>query len=105
MSTLQITVESQGGTWNEATSEARNYKKSSVSSSSRSSGGGGGGGGGMHVSQTYHDFRQAGSGGGGGGGYQNGGGAAQIDLHSSEFRAQKEDFFSRKQNENASRPE
>jgi hypothetical protein len=42
-----------------------------------------------------------------GGGYQNGGGAAGggVDFASSEFKSQKEDFFSRKQCENASRPE
>ena len=51
----------------------------------------------MTTSQSYHDF----------GGYQNGGGAgaAQVDFNSSQFRAQKEDFFSRKQMENSSRPE
>jgi len=37
------------------------------------------------------------------GGYQNGGGGA--DFNSYQFKAQKEDFFSRKQNENSARPE
>ncbi len=63
----------------------------------------------MSASQTYHDFGTVAGGGagggGGGGGYQNGGGAAQINFNSSEFRAQKEDLFSRKQMENSSRPE
>ena len=36
------------------------------------------------------------------GGYQGGG---APDLNSREFKAQKEDFFGRKQHENAMRPE
>jgi len=42
-----------------------------------------------------------GGGGGGGGGYQGG----PVDPNSREFKAQKEDFFGKKQIENANRRE
>lgn len=82
-------MESQGGFWDESKSEAQSYKappSSGLASNSK-----------IGTSQSCSNFQSSS---GGGGGYQNG-----TDFNSSEFKAQKEDFFSRKQNENASRRE
>ncbi len=89
----QILVESQGGTWNESTSEARNYQPPLTASSSSSTAKSAGGQ--LSSSQSFSNF----------GGYQNGGGGGVPNFNSREFKAQKEDFFSRKQMENSSRPE
>lgn len=91
----KILVESQGGTWSEETSAAKSYKSSFTQPSSTSS----------SLSSASHDsgmrtsksFTAGSSGYGGGSGYQNG----PMDLNGAEFKAQKEDFFSRKQMENA----
>jgi len=100
----KILTEAQGQTWSEDTSSAKNYNSSIIqsSSSSRSSGG-------LKSSQSYSSGMH--NGGGGGGGYSRGeddsgssgyqGGAP--DLNSARFKAQKEDFFGRKQQENASK--
>lgn len=100
---IQILVEAQGGTWSEETSSAKNHKSSylaasssrapaSSSSSSSSSGG-------MRASQSYHGEA-------GGGGYQGGAADQTGAFHmTKEFKAQKEDFFGKKQAENASRRE
>jgi len=86
------------GTWSEETSSAKNYKSSYIggtnqaSSSSSSSSG-------VRSSKSYasgmSDYSS-------GGGYQSGG---APDFNSHEFKSQKEDFFSRKQTENAMRRE
>ncbi|XP_059089122.1 ADP-ribosylation factor GTPase-activating protein 1-like isoform X1 [Tigriopus californicus] len=85
----KILVESQGGFWDESKSEAQSYKAplpSGLSSSGSNAK--------LGTSQSCSNFQSSSS----GGGYQNG-----SDFNSPEFKAQKEDFFSRKQNENASR--
>ena len=95
---FQILVESQGGSWSEETSSAKNFKStnfpssSSSSSSSKSR---------MPPSKSCHNGFDSSS---GGAGYQSGGGG-QLDFSSDSFKAQKEGFFSRKQAENSSRPE
>lgn len=83
----------QGKSWDESTSAARNYQSSNIGNSSSS------GGGGMSHSRSSGSIQGQGYQDGGNyhGGYQN--------FNSQEFKAQKEDFFSRKQVENASRPE
>jgi len=103
----KISTEAQGQTWSEETSSAKNYKSSTIqsSSSSRSSGGG------LKTSRYSSGMSNGGGGGGSsGGGYSRGGedlgGGYQSgvpDLNSARFKAQKEDFFERKQQENASR--
>ena len=91
--------------WSEETSSAKNHKSSYMGSS----GGGGGAGSrsnysgssasnGVNSSQSYSSGMSD-NGGGGGGGYQSG----APDFKSAEFKSQKEDFFSKKQNENAMR--
>ena len=94
----KIDTESRGESWSEASSSARNHK-SSVSLASRSSSAAksSSGSSGMASSQSFSNF-SSNSGGGGAGGYQ-----GAPDFNSHEFKAQKEDFFSRKQGENAMR--
>ena len=94
----KVTTEAKGESWSEETSAAKNYKSSYISAGSggqRSSASGGGGS--MKASKSYasgmSDYSS-------GGGYQSGG---MPDFKSEKFKAQKEDFFSRKQNENAMR--
>lgn len=99
----KIDTESRGDSWSEASSAARNHKSShlgrSTSAAKSSSGSSVSGSSGMASSQSYSNFSNGGGGGGGGGGgYQQ-----APDLNSQEFKSQKEDFFSRKQGENAMR--
>ncbi|CAN0552787.1 unnamed protein product, partial [Ectocarpus sp. 8 AP-2014] len=99
----KIVTEASGDMWSEETSSAKNHKSSYMGSS----GGGGGAGSrssysgssasnGVNSSQSYSSGM---SDNGGGGGYQSG----APDFKSAEFKSQKEDFFSKKQNENAMR--
>lgn len=101
----KIVTEASGDMWSEETSSAKNHKSSYMGSS----GGGGGAGSrssysgssasnGVNSSQSYSSGMSD-NGGGGGGGYQSG----APDFKSAEFKSQKEDFFSKKQNENAMR--
>jgi len=97
----KITTEASGDMWSEETSSARNHKSSYMGSSggvagSRSSYSGSSASNGVKSSQSYSSGM---SDNGGGGGYQSG----APDFKSAEFKAQKEDFFSKKQNENAMR--
>ena len=92
--------------WSEETSSAKNHKSSYMGSSS----GGGSGGAGAKSSYSSADNGVRGSSSyssgladNGGGGYQSQGGAP--DFKSSEFKAHKEDFFSKKQSENSMRRE
>ncbi|XP_023328060.1 ADP-ribosylation factor GTPase-activating protein 1 isoform X2 [Eurytemora carolleeae] len=100
----KISTEAQGGSWSEKTSSAKDHKSSFISSSS-SSGPSYNNQGGMKSSQSYSSGMDGsyggGGGGGGGGGYQGG----PVDPNSREFKAQKEDFFGKKQIENANRRE
>ncbi|XP_035906639.1 ADP-ribosylation factor GTPase-activating protein 1 isoform X1 [Anopheles stephensi] len=105
----RISTLAQGQQWDESSALARVKGSGYAGTGSSSSGGGGGSGGGSTGSMTHS--RSSGSMGGGGGGYQNGGdtyyqdGGSYQQYQTPEFKAQKEDFFSRKQEENASRPE
>jgi len=100
----KIMVESQGGSWSIENSSARNVAKTSKSGGSglksdRS----------MKQSATYSDgfSSKSGSGNSSSGGnqsyssYQNGG--EMPDLQSAEFKKDKDDFFGRVQEDNASR--
>ena len=79
----KILTESQGQTWSESTSSAKNHRAKKPSTNNS----------GMSSSQSCSNFSSNGSNGG------------IPDFKSDSFKAQKEDFFARKQNENASRPE
>merc|ERR1719228_2790477 len=99
----KITVESQGKSWSEESSSARNHKSTFLSTSSnnnkpssRPSSGGS-----MKSSQSYHGATDSCL----GGGYQGGGELTGAFHQTAEFKAQKEDFFGRKQAENSMRRE
>jgi len=97
----KISTEASGDIWSEETSSARNHRSSYMGSST--SGGSGGvskSSNGMKGSSSYSSALSN-NGEAGGGGYQGGGGVPNF--HSAEFKAQKEDFFSKKQSENAMR--
>jgi len=94
----KISTEASGDIWSEETSAARNHRSSYMGSSS----GGGSRSNGMKSSTSYSSALSdsgAGGAGGGGGGYQGG----VPNFQSAEFKAQKEDFFSKKQSENSMR--
>ena len=100
---VQIITEAGGDFWNEETSAAKNHKSSYMGSGgvSKTNSGGGSGvngssnSGGMSSSNSYSSGMT--QNGGGGGGYQSGAPA----FGTTEFNSAKEDFFSKKQNENA----
>uniref|UniRef100_A0A2M3Z2W3 ADP-ribosylation factor GTPase-activating protein 1 n=1 Tax=Anopheles braziliensis TaxID=58242 RepID=A0A2M3Z2W3_9DIPT len=107
----KISTLAQGQPWDAASAGAR------LKSSGYSGGGSNGSssatntGNGSSSSGSLSHSRSSGSM-GGGGGYQNGSeqsyyqdGGSYQQYQTPEFKAQKEDFFSRKQEENASRPE
>jgi len=96
----KITTEAKGQTWSEEESSARNYKSSYIGSSSGGGNTSSYSSNGVKSSQSYAGGLSSHSG-GGGGGYQSG----PPDITSNEFKAQKEDFFGRKQAENAMRRE
>jgi len=91
----KITTEAKGQTWSEETSAAKNYKSSYIGSSTE----------GGSTSYSSNGVRTSKSYAGGmsdhTGGYQSG----PPNIASAEFKAQKEDFFGRKQAENAMRRE
>lgn len=104
----KIATLAQGKEWSEETSSAKNYSslstqhstgisRSSSSSNYQSSHKQSA----MGTSKSYQDFSSSGgyqdNGGGGDGGYQN--------FNTPEFRDQKQTFFNRLQEENATRPE
>jgi len=96
----KVTTEAKGERWSEETSSAKNYKSSYIGggSSSGASNSSYSGGGGVKSSKSYasgmSDYSSS------GGGYQSGG---APDFNSQQFKSQKEDFFGRKQAENAMR--
>ncbi|XP_041768956.1 ADP-ribosylation factor GTPase-activating protein 1 isoform X2 [Anopheles merus] len=102
----RISTLAQGQPWDESNALAR------VNGSGGFAGSGSSGGstGSMTHSRSSGSMG-GGSGAGGNGGYQNGGdnyyqdGGSYQQYQTPEFKAQKEDFFSRKQEENAARPE
>ncbi|KAH8397421.1 hypothetical protein KR222_003673 [Zaprionus bogoriensis] len=106
----KISTLAQGKSWNQKDAEARLASSGNNSYSSSSSS--------NYASSSQQQSRanatgygaNAGGGGGGAGGYQNGGGAygdntSYQQFQTQEFKDQKEEFFSRRQMENASRPE
>jgi len=101
----KIITEASGDIWSEETSSARNHKSSYMGSNvgGSSSGGGSGSRSSYSGSSASNGVRASNSYSSGmtenGGGYQSG----VPDFKSTEFKAQKEDFFSKKQNENAMR--
>eukprot|EP00092_Neocalanus_flemingeri_P023300 GFUD01025264.1.p1 GENE.GFUD01025264.1~~GFUD01025264.1.p1 ORF type:complete len:495 (-),score=171.57 GFUD01025264.1:188-1630(-) len=101
----KIVTEASGDIWSEETSSARNHKSSYMGSNvgGSSSGGGSGAkssysgssaGSGVNTSSSYSSGMAE-----NGGGYQSG----APDFKSSEFKAQKEGFFCKKQAENSMR--
>lgn len=107
----KISMLAQGKSWDQASAIAR-VKDSGYSSSSSvhsSSSANNGGSGGMHYSRSSGSMQSSGySSASSAGGYQNGGGyqdTSYQQFNTAEFKSQKEEFFSKKQEENASRPE
>jgi len=96
----KIATEANGDIWSEETSAARNHRSSYMGSSSSGGSGASKSSNGMKGSSSYSSALSNNSE-AGGGGYQGGGGVPNF--HSAEFKAQKEDFFSKKQSENAMR--
>lgn len=100
----KISTLAQGKSWNQKDAEARlSSSNSSYSSNSYS-------GSGSNSSSQGRTNATGYSGNGSGGGYQNGGGAyneagGYQQFQTQEFKDQKEEFFNRRQMENASRPE
>ncbi|XP_055619039.1 ADP-ribosylation factor GTPase-activating protein 1 isoform X2 [Toxorhynchites rutilus septentrionalis] len=97
----KISTLAQGKPWEQASALAR-VKETGVSSSHSSSGGAG-----ITHSRTSGSMHSSGYS-ASSTGYQNGGGYQDMSYQqfsSPEFKNQKEEFFSRKQEENASRPE
>jgi len=92
---LQIATLAEGREWNEATSSAKNYVSGSLNQYSRNFGMQDVGYG--NSDQLYNCNSDSGS-------YQSGGGYQSLDAQQN-FRDQKEAFFARRQNENASKPE
>ncbi|XP_017071653.1 ADP-ribosylation factor GTPase-activating protein 1 isoform X2 [Drosophila eugracilis] len=91
----KIATLAQGKSWDFKEAEAR------VGSTNSYSGGGG-------SSSSSSQSRPSATGYGGNGGYQNGGGGdtgGYQQYQTQEFKDQKEEFFNRRQTENASRPE
>lgn len=101
----KIACLAQGKPWDQASALGRiretGYSGSSHSSSGASSGG-------LSHSRSSGSVQSSGYSGSSGGGYQNGGGyqdTSYQQFNTAEFKSQKEEFFSRRQEENATRPE
>jgi len=105
----KISTEAQGKAWSEDTSSAKNHKSSVIQPSSQSNGNynsssssyssNNNSSAAMRSSKSFSSGMESGQ--SAGGGYQ----AGVPDFNSREFKSQKEDFFGRKQMENASRRE
>ncbi|KRF98532.1 uncharacterized protein Dwil_GK20569, isoform B [Drosophila willistoni] len=99
----KISTLAQGKSWNQKEAETRMGSSGTNSSRNISSSTSISGGGSSQSSSGY------GGSGNGGGGYQNGGGSygdapSYQQFQTQEFKDQKEEFFNRRQVENASRP-
>lgn len=106
----KISTLAQGKSWDQASALARIGKESGFSSSSAHSNSSANNGGGLMThSRSSGSMQSSGySSSSSTGGYQNGGGYQDTgyqQFQTAEFKSQKEEFFSRKQEENASRPE
>lgn len=86
----KISTLAQGKSWSPSSSSAQSYQSSNISSHERS-----GNNGSFHNSNSYQDF----------GGYQDSGNGYQNLVNTAEFKEQKENFFSKIQDQNAMRPE
>lgn len=87
----KISTLAQGKSWSPSSSSAQNYQNSNVSSYESKSGNSGS----FQSSNSYQDF----------GGYQDSGSGYQNMVNSPEFKEQKENYFSKIQDQNAMRPE
>lgn len=97
----KIACLAQGKPWDEASALGR-IRETGYSGSSHSSSGG------LTHSRSSGSVQSSGYSGSSGGGYQNGGGyqdTSYQQFNTAEFKSQKEEFFSRRQEENATRPE
>lgn len=107
----KISTLAQGKSWDQSSAMARVKDSgfSSSSSSAHSNSSGNNGSAGMHHSRSSGSMQSSGySSSSSTGGYQNGGGyqdTSYQQFNTAEFKSQKEEFFSRKQEENAGRPE
>lgn len=107
----KISTLAQGKPWDQSSAMARVKDSgfSSSSSSAHSNSSGNNGSAGMHHSRSSGSMQSSGySSSSSTGGYQNGGGyqdTSYQQFNTAEFKSQKEEFFSRKQEENAGRPE
>lgn len=101
----KISTLAQGKSWDQASALGRVGKESGFSTSAHSNSGGGL----MPHSRSSGSMQSSGySSSSSTGGYQNGGGyqdTSYQQFQTAEFKSQKEEFFNRKQEENASRPE
>lgn len=104
----KISTLAQGKSWDQASAMAR-LKDSGFSSSYSTHSNSSANNGGMQHSRSSGSMQSSGySSSSSAGGYQNGGGyqdTSYQQFSTAEFKSQKEEFFSRKQEENASRPE
>ncbi|KAL9701485.1 hypothetical protein quinque_004926 [Culex quinquefasciatus] len=97
----KIACLAQGKPWDEASALGR-IRETGYSAASHSSSGG------LTHSRSSGSVQSSGYSGSSGGGYQNGGGyqdTSYQQFNTAEFKSQKEEFFSRRQEENATRPE
>lgn len=100
----KISTLAQGKEWDEATSAAQNYSSAKVNIASTTRSSSSASTTALGHSKSYQDVGSA------GGGYQNqsngaGDAGGYQNFNSQEFRDQKQGFFNRLQEENASRPE
>lgn len=98
----RIACLAQGKSWDQSSALARIKDAGYSGASSHSSSGASSGG--LSHSRSSGSVQSS----GGGGGYQNGGGYQDTgyqQFNTPEFKSQKEEFFSRRQEENASRPD
>lgn len=104
----KIACLAQGKSWDQASALGRIKDSGFSGGSTSSSHSSGVSSGGMTHSRSSGSVHSSGYSGSSGGGYQNGGGYQDMSyqqFNTAEFKSQKEEFFSRRQEENASRPE
>ncbi|RZF32337.1 hypothetical protein LSTR_LSTR001801 [Laodelphax striatellus] len=87
----KISTLAQGGSWDAASSPAQKYSPGFSASQPRSPQSSSGGGGNGYVDSSNYSYGDS------GGGYQN--------MDSQSFRDERDQFFARRQDENATRPE
>lgn len=87
----KISTLAQGKPWSPSSSSAQDYQSSNISSYDTKSGNNGS----FQNSNSYQDF----------GGYQDSSNGYQNLVNTAEFKEQKENYFSKIQDQNAMRPE